>query len=222
MQKNRHSSSDIFSHQINKKSLRSVYNKKVKDISAFSKKTKQKNLIHILKKLPFWEAAVSIAVYKALKDELCLSDFYKLWKDKICFPVIQNEKLCFYKNTKSQWKKNQFQILEPVLESQNYVPLKDISVFLIPGRAFDRQGGRLGRGYGYYDKTLKGLKRKVKNVSKIKSPILVGVSFAEQIYEDFLPLQLHDVCMDIVVTDRFAFIPLSKKRIFSKFNKKER
>jgi 5-formyltetrahydrofolate cyclo-ligase len=63
-------------------------------------------------------------------------------------------------------------------------------MILVPGRAFDRAGTRLGRGGGAYDRILAGL----------QAP-KIGVAFACQLVEN-LPREPHDVPMDAVVTSR--------------------
>lgn len=63
-------------------------------------------------------------------------------------------------------------------------------IILIPGLAFDPQGGRLGRGRGYYDRFLShytGLK--------------IGLAFSEQILPR-LPTDPHDVPMDLIITEQ--------------------
>ena len=182
----------------------------MKGLSSSLKTQKQEQIINLLKKLPFWKKAVYIAVYQSLKDEPCLSSFYNLWKDKLCFPVIKDSIMEFYK-FEDQWKKNNFLICEPVTKPENKVQLNKISVFLIPGRVFDKRGGRLGRGQGYYDKTLSSINKKklltrITNPHYEKKPLFIGVAFTEQIHNEKLPLLDHDVLMDILITDHFVKI----------------
>jgi len=65
-----------------------------------------------------------------------------------------------------------------------------IDVVIVPGVAFDVSGGRLGRGRGLYDRFL---------------PLLVGAVRIGVCVERFmmadLPLEAHDIRMDVVVTD---------------------
>ena len=65
-------------------------------------------------------------------------------------------------------------------------------VVVVPGLAFTAAGDRLGQGGGWYDRFL----------SKVRPDCTtIGVCFAEQIVDE-LPVEVHDVTMDHVVTDR--------------------
>lgn len=64
-------------------------------------------------------------------------------------------------------------------------------VVLVPGLAFDRRKHRLGRGRAYFDRFLARHRRCVK----------VGVAFSFQIVPR-LPVAPHDICMDLIVTDK--------------------
>jgi 5-formyltetrahydrofolate cyclo-ligase len=68
------------------------------------------------------------------------------------------------------------------------------AMLLVPGLAFDRRGGRLGRGAGYYDRALARIAR------GSARPRFVGVGFDVQIVER-VPMTEHDVFMDAVVTE---------------------
>ena len=121
---------------------------------------------------------------------------------------MTGDRLEFYSNPKQKWAKNRFQIPEPVEAQQ--VPLKDISVFCIPGVCFDRKGGRLGKGLGYYDKTLSYFKHKKDFLNS--SPWRVGIAFKEQISNEDLPLKEHDIGMDLLLTDAFILAPQGTKK----------
>jgi 5-formyltetrahydrofolate cyclo-ligase len=70
-------------------------------------------------------------------------------------------------------------------------------VLIVPLVGFDREGFRLGYGGGYYDRTLAASRPR---------PLTIGVAFAEAELETIYP-QPHDIPMNRIVTDRFAFAP---------------
>lgn len=70
------------------------------------------------------------------------------------------------------------------------VPPDSVDLFLLPGIAFDRSGGRLGYGKGYYDRLLTGL----------SSP-RIALAFHEQII-DRTPLLENDILVDTIITDK--------------------
>lgn len=66
-----------------------------------------------------------------------------------------------------------------------------IDLVIAPGVAFDRSGGRLGHGKGYYDRFLQRTRPDV---------VRIGLAFRCQLV-DAVPLLDHDVLMDYVVTE---------------------
>jgi 5,10-methenyltetrahydrofolate synthetase len=80
-----------------------------------------------------------------------------------------------------------FGILEPGSHCRT-VPLNQLDLVLVPGVAFDKQGRRLGRGYGYYDRLLA-------SIGGIKCAIAFDEQLAIQI-----PVESHDILLDCIVT----------------------
>lgn len=67
-------------------------------------------------------------------------------------------------------------------------------ILIVPLVAFDRRGGRLGYGGGFYDRTLQAL--------RARGPVLaIGFAFAAQQADD-LPLEATDQPLDLIVTER--------------------
>ncbi|MEZ5297191.1 MAG: 5-formyltetrahydrofolate cyclo-ligase [Ilumatobacteraceae bacterium] len=64
-------------------------------------------------------------------------------------------------------------------------------VIVVPGLGFTAAGDRLGRGGGWYDRFL---------ADRRSDGVAIGVCFAEQIVDE-LPVDDHDVPLDLVVTD---------------------
>jgi len=71
------------------------------------------------------------------------------------------------------------------------VDLKDIDLVLVPAVAFDKEGNRLGRGQGYYDRLLCQFPPHIP---------AVGLAFHFQILDE-LPLAVHDCRVKKVITN---------------------
>ncbi len=84
---------------------------------------------------------------------------------------------------------------QPVADSR-HIADADLAVVLVPGLAFDRQGGRLGFGAGYYDRFLGRLDDSV---------LRVGVS--DGFVVDVVPSDEHDVAMTHLATE-IGVVPL--------------
>ena len=82
-----------------------------------------------------------------------------------------------------------------IREPQKRIPVAplDIDAFIIPGLAFDAQGGRLGFGAGIYDEILSQAR---------KSAPKIAICYDWQVMDEPLPLETHDICMDWIVTDK--------------------
>jgi 5-formyltetrahydrofolate cyclo-ligase len=83
-----------------------------------------------------------------------------------------------------------FKLLEPHPSRPPRVP----DVVLAPLLAFDRRGGRLGYGKGYYDRTLGHLR------ALGRRPLAIGIAFAAQEVEE-VPTGPADVLLDGVITE---------------------
>ena len=79
-------------------------------------------------------------------------------------------------------------ILEPIEVMQ--IAYKNIDLVLVPGIAFDKEGHRIGYGFGYYDKFLR----------KVPKAVKIGLCFDFQVV-DRIPREAHDVPVDFIVTE---------------------
>jgi len=79
-------------------------------------------------------------------------------------------------------------VREPV--SDEIVPMEQMAAVIVPGLAFDREGRRLGRGGGFYDRFLGNLPPEV---------LRIGVCFDEQIIKA-VPIDGHDCAMQLIAS----------------------
>lgn len=90
-------------------------------------------------------------------------------------------------------RRNRFGIPEP--RGVRTVPGWSLDVVLLPLVGFDRRGGRLGMGGGFYDRTFDPQR------PRPARPRLIGLAHAVQ-EVDALPMAAHDVPLDAIVSDR--------------------
>ena len=87
-----------------------------------------------------------------------------------------------------------FNLREPFPKTRVPVDLESIDLVIVPGVAFDRKGGRLGHGRGYYDRFLSGF-----------VAFFLGICFSFQVIRE-LPQSSHDIPMhEILTEDGFVF-----------------
>lgn len=75
----------------------------------------------------------------------------------------------------------------------------DPDIFLLPLLGFDCQGGRIGQGGGFYDRTLAALRAR----KKIRA---IGLAFAGQEIKK-VPVLSHDQFLDLVLTEEGVIDP---------------
>lgn len=88
-------------------------------------------------------------------------------------------------------------ILEPRKESLRIRDPRDIAFLLLPGLAFDTQGGRLGYGGGFFDAFLPRLS---------PSCTVLAAAFPFQVVEQ-VPMEPHDVRISTLLTPEGQIIP---------------
>lgn len=147
-------------------------------------------LLEKLEQHPRFIAAKTVLCYHSLGDEVQTHAFVEKWhtSKKILLPVVVGDILELRHYTgKDCLKVGAYGIEEPT--GENFTSFDEIELGIIPGVAFDKQGNRLGRGKGYYDKLL---------------PLLhtynIGICYRFQALEE-IPCEPFDRKMDEVWTE---------------------
>lgn len=174
--------------------LRKTLLKKRRDILLLPRRMKSRRILRKLSQTTIFKKAGHIAFYYGVAPEVETRHFLKkILKDKkIYLPRINSKKsltLCRVRSLSKDLKKGAHNIMEPKAVCERR-PASQMNIIIVPGVAFDRLGGRLGRGGGYYDRLL----RKARKVVKI------GLCFREQIVKK-VPMQACDVRVDKIITD---------------------
>ncbi len=153
---------------------------------------------------PQYTTATTIFAYMALPDEVDLTpvimDALQNGKSVAVPKIISktdNIIKFFYldksQNLTEQTATGTYNILEPDESLPATPDPTQNTLILVPGRAFTKEGDRLGRGKGYYDRFLSsGLLRCARN-----DVVLAGVCFDFQIKKS-LPIDDRDIKMNLV------------------------
>ena len=129
-------------------------------------------------------AADTLLLYYPLKDEIDIKPLYSLDK-RIFLPVIENNEMLF-RRYDGDLKKGKFGIMEPTGE---YYTIGSNDLMIVPAVAYDRDGYRLGRGKGFYDRFLAD--KKIKTIGVVSKLRVVSDVFREY----------NDIKVDFIITD---------------------
>jgi 5-formyltetrahydrofolate cyclo-ligase len=111
---------------------------------------------------------------------------------RLALPCIEAGRLVFREFAfGDRLRRAGFGLSEPSPELPEVIP----AMMLVPMAAFDREGGRIGYGKGYYDGFIASL------VERGSGPRTLGLAFACQEVPS-IPIEPHDQLLDAILTER--------------------
>lgn len=180
-----------------KKAARAEIRRRIQHLTAEERAEKSRRASALLRSLPEFQRARCVLLFVSLPDEVdtvplihqALSDSKAVVLPR-CEPAERRLALCAVRDFSRDLAPGALGIQEPV--GYNTVQPGAIDLAIIPGRAFDERGQRLGRGAGYYDRLLADADFRA---------VRCGLVFEEQVLPA-VPTDAHDEPVDIIVTDR--------------------
>jgi 5-formyltetrahydrofolate cyclo-ligase len=163
--------------------------------------TAAKNLSQNIMSQPWYQRARNIGVYLANDGEIdpIVIATKAMFRRKTCFlpslhPIHKGH--LWFGNYQGPMINNKFGIAEPDSKRNNMLSANQLDVVFMPLVAFDQNGGRLGMGGGFYDRTFEFL-----HSTQHQKPKLVGLAHHFQTV-DSLPIEKWDVPLSVIITDK--------------------
>ncbi|OEF96968.1 5-formyltetrahydrofolate cyclo-ligase [Desulfuribacillus alkaliarsenatis] len=183
--------------RLEKRNLRNEMLLKRKKIKKDLREKKSQQIFKNLVNLDEVNAAKRIMVYVDFQEEVQTRQFIEyLWSKNIdvVIPVCKpknrqlNPSLLY---SFDELEPGTFGVLEPKKEAIRYVDLDTIDIIIVPGLAFDRHGGRIGYGAGYYDRFFE----------RTPNAQVIGIAYDEQLVMK-IPMEDHDKRIPLIITDK--------------------
>jgi len=173
---------------MNKSTLRKEIRARKKSCSPEQLAAESVRIMQKLAEHPDFQRAERVMLYASLPDEVQTMDFIEEWRvlKTIVLPTVVGDDIIPVElAADSRMVEGDFHILEP----ENHPYEGKLDLIVVPGMAFDRQGHRLGRGKGYYDRFL------------IKYPEVktIGICFSFQLLDE-VPAEPHDQVIDEIIS----------------------
>lgn len=181
-----------------KQLLRRTMQARLRSVSLEECRRAGSSIAELVERSGVWTALSTMAAFASKPDEVDSGPL-------VASAVRAGKRVCFPRTTEagglefvavedpSELRSGRFGVREPGPDLPG-VPLDGDTLVVVPGLAFDRQGGRLGRGRGYYDRALAALRHREAR------PLLVGIGYAFQVVER-VPMTPLDVRLDGVVSE---------------------
>lgn len=148
-----------------------------------------RNVFDQLEKLAAFALSNRILIYNSLPDELSTRDFIQRWigSKEFFLPRVNGIDLDILPYDSQRMHIGAFRIEEPT--GTDITDPELLEMIIVPAVAYDRNGNRVGRGKGYYDRLLKRTKA-----------LRVGVAYDFQLVDE-IDCEPHDIPVDIVITE---------------------
>jgi 5-formyltetrahydrofolate cyclo-ligase len=139
--------------------------------------------------------AECVALYAPAHNEtdtlLILADAFQTGK-RVLYPAVCGHQMVFRRVERVEaLQEGTFGILEPCPTGVDH-QADEADLIIVPGVAFDLSGHRIGYGKGFYDRFLHHPGR---------TAHLVGLCHDFQLIDGVIPADIHDIPMEMVVTD---------------------
>jgi len=146
---------------------------------------------------------LQLLLYRGVRDEVDSASLFVLPAADVMFaPVVLGDAMAWFQVTgETVWCCGRFGVLEPQSDIC-WQPLASIPTIVVcPLTAFDRNGGRIGMGKGYFDRWLAEYRPHLIAV--------VGLAFACQEHAS-IPMDAHDQPLQWVITEKECIVCHSK------------
>ncbi len=172
---------------------------------SFSEKERASKDIQIAKRLEsldLFKKAHHILFYYSVKGEAGTQNLIEKYIDskQLYLPVVRGKSNFQAIPIKSPLSlKVGFEgVPEPIGHDPSSVYDNQLEIIITPGVAFDKNGNRIGMGKGYYDRYFTK-----------KTAVKIALAYEEQVL-DYVPKDIYDVSIDLIVTDRNIYYCNSK------------
>lgn len=152
----------------------------------------------------WWQGAFQVGIYRSTSSEPTtdglLADLLAR-RVRTAVPVRRGRTYGWgWVDENTRWRPGAHGIPEP----SQAPPARpaELQAIVVPGLAFDARGGRLGHGHGHFDRLLAQ-----------SGALLVGLC-SENRMAAAIPMEAHDVRMDVVVTEkRTCYAPTAEAKL---------
>ncbi|MBT8765846.1 5-formyltetrahydrofolate cyclo-ligase [Pseudomonas boanensis] len=194
----------ISAGNLSRQALRRLLRQARRALTPTQQKQAAKALYRQLAQDPLFRRSRHVALYLPTNGEIdprpLLREAQRRGK-RTYLPVLNAwpaEKMVFQRlHPGEKLRKNRFRILEPRANPALQRKVWALDLVMLPLVGFDEQGGRLGMGAGFYDRSLAYLARR----KQWRSPTLLGLAHECQ-KVDRLELASWDVALQATVTDK--------------------
>ena len=134
----------------------------------------------------------TISAFLAMQGEIDLTSLFdRLPGWRWVLPRVEEDGSLTFRDRGVTRETHPFGMEQPADEGPA-IPVAEIDVFLTPGLAFDRTGGRLGHGGGYYDRVL---------AERRSDTVAIGVTVEQRVIHR-VPMMAYDMAVDWLATEK--------------------